>query len=248
MSFGVTPAFASGPDRLVDALMRNENYKVRLKAARALGRVEGEASDDALTIALGDPHPLVRAAVVNSLGRRHPPSALGGLCRLRSDRDDLVRRTLDKTLEGYGGRKACERSKVLVSVAVTGDDGALSTLVAERIVAQAQAHARMVIEGASTTELRARVDAGTMPGVKLMVRVSHHVKRDGAATTIACEMAQSIFDLKRQALRGSATQRAEVEVGGTNVSEREVAVQTQACLEALVPAVYDGLVGYVVRL
>lgn len=244
---GVSAAHA-GPQPLVDALMRSENFKVRLKAARALGRLDSEEAQDALTIALGDPNALVRASAVDGLGRTRPPRALAGLCRLRGDTDALVRRTVARSLEGYGGSDACDRRKVLVAMSVSGDGGPLTALITDRLVERARAHARMVVEGPATAELRQQVDGGRAPGVKLLVRMSHRVDRGAAGVVIACEMSQSIFDLKQQALRGSATQRASVELGGSSVSEREVAVQTQACLEALVPAVYDGLVGYVARL
>lgn len=243
-----TTVAEAAPRKLVDALMRNDNYKVRLKAARALGRIRTKAAQEALVIALGDPHPLVRASAANAIGKRRPPAALAGLCKLRGDRDNLVQRTAAKALEGYGGSAACDRRKVLVALTVTGIDGPLGQAISDRLAAQTRTHARMVVEDGNTTELRAQVDAGSAPGVKLMVRAAHRVQRAAATTTISCEMAQSIFDLKLQALRGSATQRASVEVGGANVSEREVEVQTRACLEALVPAVYDGLAGYVARL
>ena len=81
----------------------------------------------------------------------------------------------------------------------------------------------------------------------MRLHMSHKVHRDASGIRIQCTLAQSIYDLRQQSLRGSATQHAEIEVG-KQATERALQTQTQGCFDALVPVAYDGLKDYVARL
>ena len=49
---------------------------------------------------------------------------------------------------------------------------------------------------------------------------------------------------RERILRGSATQQAQIDLGTPNVSDQALAGQTQECLAALVPAVYEEFGNY----
>jgi len=80
-------------DYLVRALRTSRMFRVRTQAAISLGGVTGQPQvTRALTDALGDDHPAVRAAACAALQRQGDPGALGRLRRMSSDRQSAVRR------------------------------------------------------------------------------------------------------------------------------------------------------------
>lgn len=79
-------------DYLVRALRTSPMFRVRAQAAISLGSVRTEPSViDALTGALRDDHPAVRAAAASALERHGDPSVLPALRRLSSDGEAAVR-------------------------------------------------------------------------------------------------------------------------------------------------------------
>ncbi len=80
-------------DYLVRALRTSRMFRVRTQAAISLGGVQGEPQvTRALSDALRDDHPAVRAAACAALQRQGDPGALAGLRRMASDRQAAVRR------------------------------------------------------------------------------------------------------------------------------------------------------------
>lgn len=244
-------------DALVEAALRNDNYKVRLKAAAGLGRIRHPRATATLVTVLGDPHPLVRAAAANALGELGDPAALPGLCGLRGDRDAFVRRTVEAALGALGGPARCAPRKVFVAVEVHGDDPALAGFVRARVLERCAGDARIALgreetfggaRAGSGPDPRAEVAAGRLPGVELKLRVARAVERTGTNTTVRCSVAQSVFDMKLRALRGSATQRAEIDLGTPNVTDEAAERNVRECLAALVPVVYEGLSDYLDRM
>jgi hypothetical protein len=77
---------------LIKLLQGSSQFRVRAQAAISLGAVasSGEAVS-ALTSALGDAHPAVRAAAANSLGRIGTPSSIAALRKLQKDPEEPVR-------------------------------------------------------------------------------------------------------------------------------------------------------------
>ena len=73
---------------LVQNLRSGDNFRVRSRAALALGRVRTAAAADALIAALEDSHPAVRAAAARSLGTGRHKRALPKLERLQKDDPD----------------------------------------------------------------------------------------------------------------------------------------------------------------
>ncbi|MFK7992156.1 MAG: HEAT repeat domain-containing protein [Sandaracinaceae bacterium] len=86
-------AFADArTDYLVRALRTSDMFRVRAQAAASLGRVQAEpAVIQALTSALSDRHPAVRAAAASSLERHGDPAPLPQLRRATRDRESAVR-------------------------------------------------------------------------------------------------------------------------------------------------------------
>jgi hypothetical protein len=254
---GVAGAHAANVDALVDALLRSENYKVRLKAATALGQVQSPDALRTLLTALGDPHPLVRAAAANAVGRHRNPDTVPDLCRLRADADAFVRKAADGALAGLGGPAKCQAKRVYVAVDVSGDDEAIAGFVRTRVLERCAGDRRVVLgrtvdlaapAASDGPDPRAEVDAGRLPGVELKLRVARAVERTPTTTKVRCEVYQSVYDLRLRALRGSVTQRAEIDLGSPTATAAAADQNARECLGALVPVVYEGFSDYLDRL
>lgn len=88
-----SPALADArSDYLIRLLEGSSQFRVRAQAAISLGSVETAADVvDALSSALADEHPAVRAAAANSLGRMGDPRALPALRGVAEDKEAPVR-------------------------------------------------------------------------------------------------------------------------------------------------------------
>jgi hypothetical protein len=235
------PALAlAGP--LADALLRSDNFKVRLKAANELGKSPDPQALPALLRALEDQHPLVRAAAAGSLGRLKAYEALPGLCALRGDADAFVQQTAQRTLEAFGGESACQGGRqIYVELEVQGSDERLRTFVHNQLAQRAVTDKRLVLHSVGAgPAAREDVAEGRMPGVALLINLNTSVNRLSTSTTIGCRLGQTVFELRKErVLRGTATQQAEIDLGSPNVSAQAIEGQTQECVAALVPAVYE---------
>jgi hypothetical protein len=77
---------------LIKLLQGSSQFRVRAQAAISLGAVESAAGAvNALTAALSDGHPAVRAAAANSLGRIGTPASVAALRKLQRDPEEPVR-------------------------------------------------------------------------------------------------------------------------------------------------------------
>jgi hypothetical protein len=77
---------------LIKLLQGSSQFRVRAQAAISLGAVESSAGAvSALTAALSDGHPAVRAAAANSLGRIGTPASVAALRKLQRDPEEPVR-------------------------------------------------------------------------------------------------------------------------------------------------------------
>lgn len=94
-------AFADArTDYLVRALRTSDMFRVRAQAAASLGRVQAEpAVIQALTSALSDRHPAVRAAAASSLERHGDPAPLPQLRRATRDRESAVRAAATRAVQ-----------------------------------------------------------------------------------------------------------------------------------------------------
>lgn len=93
-------AFADArTDYLVRVLRSSPMFRVRTQAAISLGSVRTAPEViDALSDALRDDHPAVRAAAAAALERHGDPSALPALRRLTRDRESAVRRAATRAV------------------------------------------------------------------------------------------------------------------------------------------------------
>ena len=98
----VAPLAASADartDYLVRALRSSSMFRVRAQAAISLGAVQAEPQViEALTQALSDDHPAVRAASAAALERLGDPSALPALRRASGDREAAVRNAAERAV------------------------------------------------------------------------------------------------------------------------------------------------------
>ena len=260
-TLGVTAAFAAvtllggtavaGP--LADALLTNQNYKVRLKAASELGRTRDLQGVAALMRALEDEHGLVRAAATNSLGQLQAREAVPLVCRLRNDPDEFVVQTAMATLGLFGGPTACDERKIFVEIEVIGADQNLRRFAETQLLQRAANDSRVVLgptlSGVDGTPVgadpRTEVTAGRMPGVALSLNLQTTVNRLAGSTRIQCQLGQTVYLLRKErVLKGSGTQRAEIDLGASNVTEQAINGQLQECVSALVPVVYEGFGDY----
>jgi hypothetical protein len=242
----------AGP--LADALLTSPNFKVRLKAASELGRTRDPQGVAALTRALGDEHALVRGAAASSLGQLQARETVPLICALRADPDAFVQGAAERTLEIFGGPSACQVSKVFVEFEVISPDATLKRFVESQILQRAAQDARVVLgrqvefgSGTATAGVdpRAEVTAGRLPGVALSLKVATQVQRGAGATRVQCQLGQTVYELRKERiLRGSATQRAEIDVGSGSLTDKAIDGHLQECVSALVPVVYDGFGDY----
>lgn len=231
-----TPAHADVTARRIDALMRAESFKVRLKAARALGRSAHRAALKPLTIAAEDPHPLVRAAVAKALGRYQAPAAMQRLCHMRKDRDALVRQTAGKTVAARGGADRCQAAAVKVRFKVTGGDPGLQAMVLGGL------------RQAASTDPAVQASEDDAAGLELLVRLGGNHRHHARGTDIRCKVTQSVVALPNRALRAPAlTLNANMQVQGRPLPDAAVPGQMRACVSHLVPQVFASLVDYVER-
>lgn len=242
---------AAGP--LADALLTNPNFKVRLKAATELGRAQDPQGVAALLRALEDEHGLVRAAAVSSLGQLQTREAIPMVCKLRDDPDAFVARKAGETLDLFGGPTACNPTKIFVEIEVVGADQNLRRFAETQILQRAANDTRVVLgptlSGASGAQIgadpRSEVTAGRMPGVALSLNLQTTVNRLAGSTRIQCQLGQTVYLLRKErVLKGSATQRAEIDLGSSSVTEQAINGQLQDCVSALVPVVYEGFGDY----
>jgi hypothetical protein len=227
---------ADRTQRRIDALMRASAFKVRLKAARDLGRSGKARAIAPLVIASEDPHPLVRASVAHALGGFDTPRATAALCQLRGDRDAFVQKTARARLAARGGAGRCTTSKTRVHIKLSGGDPAL------------QAAVMQVLRRKAERAVRLELTENDADGIELLVRLTGHHRHHAGGTDIRCQTTQSVVALPSRALRApSWTLNADMKVSGAPLSEQEIPGQMRACLDHLAPKVFEGLVAYVSR-
>lgn len=92
LAVGVTAYADARTDYLIRALRTSQMFRVRTQAAISLGGAETSPEVvEALTGALGDDHPAVRAAAAAALERHGDPDALPALREAARDREAVVR-------------------------------------------------------------------------------------------------------------------------------------------------------------
>ncbi len=236
---------SAGP--LADALLRSGNFKVRLKAATELGKSTDPQGVAALSRALQDEAPIVRAAAANSLAQLGAREAMPDLCKLRDDPDDLVKTMVLRALDTFGGASTCDAApRIFVEISVTGPDETLRRYVETQLLQRAAQDNRITLgrtvdDSGQGADPRAEAQAGRMPGVSLQLKLATAVEKTPSETHVRCQLGQTVFEInKTRILRGSATQSGEIMLGSNTVSDQVVEGQKQDCVSALVPVVYQG--------
>lgn len=98
-NFAITAAADAKSDYLIRLLEGSSQFRVRAQAAISLGRIPKESAVvEALTQALNDSHPAVRAACATSLARLGDPSALSELEKHRNDAEPAVKLAVSRAI------------------------------------------------------------------------------------------------------------------------------------------------------
>lgn len=107
LSVAASAAADARTDFLIRMLSTSAQFRVRTQAALALGgQQQASAVTQALTKALSDEHPAVRAASAASLGRLKDPAAVAALRSAQNDRDSSVRQAVRAALDSLGTTSA----------------------------------------------------------------------------------------------------------------------------------------------
>lgn len=95
-----------GLEFFITTLEQGDSFRVRARAAMILGRTRSEQVLAALSRALRDPHPGVRAAVASGLAKQGPGAKAPLESALGRERDRKVQRALQSALGKLGGGAA----------------------------------------------------------------------------------------------------------------------------------------------
>lgn len=148
-----------GTAYLIRILQTSRDFRVRVPAVFALGRVGSGPALAAIVLALRDPHPAVRTSAAETLGRRGDATTLPSLrAALAAEQDAAARRNLEVAIERLGvaahpaPTPAPRPSGVRYYVAI-GSPSAAKAAVSPSQLAQ--------------IELAVRSTVGMLPGVRL---------------------------------------------------------------------------------
>lgn len=101
-------------DYLIQLLSASSQFRVRAQAAISLSAVQSEATVvDALSRALGDEHPAVRAAAANSLGRLAEARTLPSLRTAMRDPEEPVRTAASAAVKRIESMQTAARGTVI---------------------------------------------------------------------------------------------------------------------------------------
>ncbi len=187
---------------------------------------------EALLIALEDPHPFIRAASAEGLGRAQARKSLSALCRLRRDEDSLVRRTAKRAIKRLGG--GCQRAPVPVFLEISSRSPERSAKIEHDLRAR-------LAERAELKLLRRRKK---QRGLRFKIRATW--SQSAQPVTVRCALALSFIDLKKNTILGRGGQKGEVEVESP-AKPATVKAYIGACLDALIPAAEESLSTYLSR-
>jgi hypothetical protein len=95
-----------GLDFLIDTLRTGTSFRVRARAAMILARTRSPRVQEALSRALADPHPGVRAVAASGLGKQGPAARSSLEQALGRERDRKVQRAMQSALAKLDGSTA----------------------------------------------------------------------------------------------------------------------------------------------
>jgi hypothetical protein len=104
---------------------KSESYRLRWRAARALGELADQSAVDVLSVALNDENQVVRWEAVVALGKIGGPTAIGSLMKSISDESYCVRRRAAQVLIELDGipQPYLSNLEYLIKLLGSGDDG-----------------------------------------------------------------------------------------------------------------------------
>lgn len=102
------------------ALLQDDDWKVRYRAAEALGLIGDAAAYSPFIAALGDEKDHVRYMAAKGLGLLGDQRAVGQLTRMLHDENEFVRRISARSLGMLGGEEAIRALRTALKVEATG--------------------------------------------------------------------------------------------------------------------------------
>lgn len=208
---------------LVRLLKGSSQFRVRVQAAISLGGAVDDATViKALSQALQDEHPAVRAAAATSLGRIGNPKVLGALRNLRKDREGPVRSAVTAAIArisraGSGavaGQQATGPAKYYVAV---GPPSSRAQGVDEKVLSGAQDFIRRKLRSVSgvalapgdesTKRVKAVLKKRKLKGFYIDSSIVSVEERPGGGTRVSVSVIIATYPGRdmRAILRGAAT-------------------------------------------
>lgn len=135
-----------------------------------------------------------------------------------------------------------ESSSALVKLRVDGGSAALRGHVRQAMQTRVAGDPSLTLTSAAPSV----TGAGAARGYVLDLQLDYTVERSLSGYAVQCSILQSIWDLEGKALRGSANQRAALQVG-KGTSQEELEGYALRCIDALVPAAHEGMADFVVE-
>lgn len=101
-------------------LLQEDDWKVRYRAAEALGLIGDDGAYTPLIAALDDGKDHVRYMAAKGLGLLGDPHAVAHLTRMQRDENEFVRRIAARSLGMLGGEEAVEALRAALEIETTG--------------------------------------------------------------------------------------------------------------------------------
>ncbi len=224
-------ASAQDANKLVEVLRRAPDYRVRVRAAMALGRVGERDVVLALEAALSDPNASVRSAAATALGRRGETRSLRALAALENDRKPVVKAAAQRAVAAIekAARKQATATTDLAfdprtttdknswsyveRVIVLGDirssaeyqDARMVALLRERAMDRLREMPRtavLVSESAMNEDAKKAITDRALPIVRLDGNLRSFMRKsDDGMVSVRCEVSFFLLDAKQQSLK-----------------------------------------------
>lgn len=186
-----------------------------------------------------DQAPELRAEAAKTLGKFSKRQAFPALCAQLDDENEMVRQAVKTALNAHGGEAACEAYKVVLHIECSGDAPENERLK-QKFSKEFSQNKLILQEGAQ--------NQNKYPGCKIKLALSHQVESTETSTLVHCAIAQSIFDDQSLAFRGSATQRATIDLDLASAPNEEIQSGLTDCYDTLYPIIRDNLNNYIEKL
>ena len=200
---------------------------------------KGESSQNTkeLTSNLKSADPLKRIEAAQGLAQKADSDAIKALCAHQKDTDEAVSQAVQSALVSLGGMGLCSSSPILFTVEIHGD-AAQASQMEQKLKKEMALHPRIVCDKKNAPK------SNKISGFKVKLTLSHQTEETESSTLVHCSVSQSIFDDQSLAFRGSATQRATIDLDLPKAPPEELLSGQNDCFDAVFPPIRDNLIHY----